>query len=148
MQFPESLAAHSHLSLFLPICRCNRAAALIFRIKKRLISANRSLKRVSSQTIVSFFHETVSNGPEKWLNGGLNRLRWMHPRIPLPILGCTVHIKAGKIFNIYSTGFFFSAATSSWTPASTSRISSTSTGEWMYRVGGLMVVLGIPPLVR
>jgi hypothetical protein len=54
-----------------------------------------------------------------------------------------------KIFKkIYSTGFFFSAATSSFTPDSTSRMSSTSTGEWMYRVGGLMVVLGMPPFVR
>ena len=33
-------------------------------------------------------------------------------------------------------------------PHSISCMSSTSTGEWMYRVGGLMVVLGMPPLVR
>ena len=61
-------------------------------------------------------------------------------------------LKKKKIYFIrlvfQSTGLCFNAATRTLIPDSISCRSSTSTGEWIYLVGGLMVVLGIPPFVR
>jgi hypothetical protein len=46
------------------------AVARHFRVRKEPISVNQGLKRAFHKTMVSFFHETVSSGPEKWVNGG------------------------------------------------------------------------------
>jgi len=48
----------------IPIARCNRAAALIFRTGKPWIPDNRRLKWASPQTMVSKNDETVSKVPE------------------------------------------------------------------------------------
>jgi hypothetical protein len=66
-----------------------------------------------------------------------------------PLIGLSNSIEPGKkLKKIYSTGFFFSATTSSWKPVSTSCMTNTSKVEWMYRVGVLMVVPGMPPRVK
>lgn len=76
--FSRLSSLNSHQPLSRPIRRCMSAAALIFRAGKRLIHADWRLKRAFPPIIVSYFPSTVSNGPEKWGNGGKNGLCWVH----------------------------------------------------------------------
>jgi len=59
---------------FRKILRCNSAAARQFRARKRLKSTSQRMKWPPSKTMVSYFRETVSYGPEKQGIGGENGL--------------------------------------------------------------------------